>query len=288
MSIQPEASVPASQVAESRYFVADGIETHYLEAGDPNAQTVILVHGGGAGANAMGNWAACIPLFTENFHVIAPEMVGFGDTEKPGGEFEYSQGARNRHMAAFIEGMGLGPACIVGNSMGGATALGVAMERPELIDRLVLMGSAGLNAQITPSMAPILNYDFTFEGMRRLVAALTGPKYEATEEILASRYESSIRPDARAAYGKTMAWIGEQGGLFYEEDAIAAVKHQTLVVSGKDDLVVPFDRGVRFLELLENSRGYFMPHIGHWVMIEAPEEFVDVVTSFLQIDEEQL
>ena len=78
-----------------------------------------------------------------------------------------------------------------------------------------------------------------------------------------------------------MAWIGQQGGLFYPAEDIARVKTQTLVVNGKEDLVVPLSCAYKFLELLENSRGYLIPHVGHWVMIEAPEEFAELVKRFL-------
>lgn len=273
MSVEPGAA--------SRFVEADGIRTHYLECGDAGAPPLVLVHGGGAGASAIGNWSGTLPAFARRHRVIAVEMLGFGQTDKPDGGFEYSQPARNEHLAAFLRTLALGPVPLVGNSMGGATALGVAMERPELVSALVLMGSAGLNAEITPALAPILRYDFTIEGMRRLIDGLTGPRFTASDEIVRLRYEDSIRPDARRAYQGAMAWIAKQGGLFYTEDRIASVKTETLVVNGKYDRVVPLACAYRFLELLENSRGYIVPHCGHWVMIESPHEFADVVLQFL-------
>lgn len=265
----------------SRYIDANGIHTHYLECGSPDAPPLVLVHGGGAGANARGNWSGTIPLFARKFRVIAVEMVGFGHTAKPTGKYEYSQSDRNAHLLDFLTKMQLGPVSIVGNSMGGATALGVAMLRPDLVSRLVLMGSAGLNSEISPALKPILHYDFTLEGMRRLVDGLTGTRFVASEDMIRERFEDSIRPETRRAYETTMGWIGRQGGLFYAEEDIAKVKTETLVVNGKLDLVVPVSRAYRFLELLENSHGHIIPHCGHWVMIEAPQEFASVVINFL-------
>src|SRR3546814_12445234 len=105
-------------------------------------------------------------------------MLGFGDTAKPNGDFVYSQRARTNHLIAALDALDLGPAVLVGNSMGGATAIGVAVDRPDLVRRLVLMGSAGLVSRIDPALAPILNYDFTREGMVRLVEALTHDGFE--------------------------------------------------------------------------------------------------------------
>lgn len=272
-----------SSSAWERCFVsAGGIRTHYLQAGSPDSAAIVLLHGGGAGADSVGNWRYTLPLFARDFRVIALDMVGFGATDKPDpAEYTYSQAGRNAHLADFLCALDLGPAVLVGNSMGGATALGVAMERPELVKALVLMGSAGLNAEISESLKPIVFYDFTFEGMRRLVEALTGPRFRASEELVRLRHEVSIEPATRRAYAAIMSWIRDQGGLFYEEEALRKVTVPTLVVNGKQDLVVPLRNAYRMLELLPNSWGYVIPHCGHWAMIEAPADFVLATRSFL-------
>lgn len=266
---------------ESRFADAGGIRTHYLEAGE--GAPVVLIHGGGAGADAYSNWRGVIPVLARDFRVIAVDMVGFGQSDKPdAANYEYSQSARNDHLAAFLKAADLAPAALVGNSMGGATALGVAMAEPDLVSRLVLMGSAGLNTEISDALLPILQYDFTIEGMRRLIAALTGERYQAPEDLVEYRHRLSIEPEARAAYQRIMAWIGAQGGLFYGEDEIARVKTETLVINGREDLVVPLKNAHRFCQLLENSWGYFIPHCGHWAMAEAPEDFTSAVSHFLK------
>jgi 2-hydroxy-6-oxo-6-(2'-aminophenyl)hexa-2,4-dienoate hydrolase len=271
----------SSDIWSSGFVDAGGIRTHYLEAGDPKAPPVVLMHGGGAGADATGNWRHTIAHLARTHRVIAPDMVGFGQTAKPE-PFVYSQGARNQHLLDFFAALRLDRAALVGNSMGGATALGLAMTRPELVDRLVLMGSAGLNSEITEALKPIVFYDYTPAGMQKLIAALTGKRFKVSEELVQRRYEMSIDPDTRRAYTATMAWIREQGGLFYAEDDIRRVHAPTLVVNGKEDLVVPMRNAYRFLELLPNSWGYFIPHCGHWAMLEAPADFVAATTSFLQ------
>ena len=186
------------------------------------------------------------------------------------------------HLAAFRRRWGSSRAALVGNSMGGATALAWRWSEPELVDRLVLMGSAGLNAEISESLKPIIFYDYTPEGMRRLIKALTGPRFEVTEELVKFRHELSVEPDTRRAYTATMDWIRGQGGLFYEEDAIRGVTHPTLIVNGKHDLVVPLANAHRFLELLPNSWGYLIPHCGHWAMMEASTDFIAATRHFLQ------
>ena len=128
---------------ESQYLDAGQIRTHYVEAG--TGEPVILIHGGGPGADSYGNWFACLPLFGKEFRAIAIDLLGFGKTDKPDpNEFVYSQDARTDQLINFIEALDSGPISVVGNSMGATTGLGVAMKRPELIKKLVLMAPAGL------------------------------------------------------------------------------------------------------------------------------------------------
>jgi 2-hydroxy-6-oxo-6-(2'-aminophenyl)hexa-2,4-dienoate hydrolase len=261
-----------------RFVDARGVRTHYLESGQ--GAPVILVHGGGAGADSVGNWAQAMPLLASGHRVIAVDMIGFGRTAKPA--CEYTQDLRIRHLADFIDALGLDVApVLVGNSMGGATALGVAVRRPDLVRALVLMGSAGLNVRIHEDLLPIINYDFTREGMVRLIRALTNDRFQLDDAMVSYRYKLAIDEETRRAYGATMRWIREQGGLFYDEDFISQVRAPTLVVNGKNDRVVPVSIAYRFLELIDNSWGYIMPHCGHWAMIEHPGDFARATTAFI-------
>ncbi|MGH6993829.1 MAG: alpha/beta fold hydrolase [Caulobacteraceae bacterium] len=267
-----------SEGAKSRTIEADGLSTHYIEKG--SGPPLVLVHGGGAGADAWGNWRACIGLYAERFRVIAVDMPGFGRSAKPSPDsYEYSQANRNRHLAAFIGALGAGPVGLIGNSMGGATALGVVMARPDLVSRLVLMGSAGLDIanpdqEVRKSLT---GYDFTIEAMEAIVRTLTGPDYVMDPDLLRYRYQLTLDAASRAAIA------GLRGKpLTYERAAIAKVKTPTLVVGGKDDRIAILARTYGFLELLENSWGFILPHCGHWVMMEAPAAFVAVTTTFLE------
>ena len=265
----------------SRFIDAGGVRTHYLEAGE--GPPLVLVHGGGAGADAYGNWIGCLPVFAKTHRVIAPDMIGFGHTDKPSPEtYLYDQPGRNRHLADFLSAMDLGPAALVGNSMGGATAIGVTLDRPELVERLVLMGSAGLPIpeKPSPSLMQNLQYDFTVEGMRRVVDGLTGPDYEPTEEMIRYRYEIVDPPEARAALAAINAQT-KTGTLNYPEDQLRTIKHPVLVVNGKDDAVSILPRAYRFIELFDNAWGYIVPHCGHWAMIEQTEDFCAAVLAFL-------
>src|SRR5690606_25725911 len=121
----------------SKFIEAAGVRTHYIEAG--SGPTLVLVHGGGAGADAFGNWGHLIPQLASDYRVVAVDMVGFGDTDKPeAASHLYTQAGRNEWLCDFLSKISSTPCIVVGNSMGGATTMGVAMRRPELISRMVL------------------------------------------------------------------------------------------------------------------------------------------------------
>jgi 2-hydroxy-6-oxo-6-(2'-aminophenyl)hexa-2,4-dienoate hydrolase len=263
----------------SDYLDIEGIRTHYLEAG--SGPTLVLIHGGGAGADAWGNWRGCIPLYARHFRVVAVDMVGFGKTDKPDpAHFGYRQEDRNAHMIGFIEKLNVGAVNIVGNSMGGATTLGVAMGRPELVRKMVLMGSAGIAVDNPdPEARKALAFDFTRDSMRRLMEALAGPGYTIDERLVDYRLALACEPAARAAL-----LAMRTGKLTYPENEVAKIKVPTLVVGGKLDRIAVPARIYRFLELLENSWGFMLPHCGHWVMMEAPEEFTAITTTFFRQD----
>lgn len=271
---------PAMKGYDSHFVDAGGIRTHYLEAGD--GRPVILIHGGGPGADGYGNWHSCLPLFAGHFHAIAVDMPGFGRTHKPDpASFVYSQDARTAHMTAFIEELDLGPVTLIGNSMGGITSLGVAIQRPELVKKLILMGPAAIKFEIPPALLPLLNYDGTTEGMIRIIRALTNESYAMDQALLRYRVELANDPDTRRAQGAIMQWIKQQHGLYLEEDLIRKTRAPTLVVGGKTDPIVTPAQIFRLLELIDNSWGYVIPHCGHWVMMERPDEFCAVCTRFI-------
>ena len=267
---------------ESKTVSIAGVETHYLEAGA--GPTLVLIHGGGSGADAYGNWKGCIASYAANFRVIAVDMPGFGKSEKPDpAQYSYGQSGRNAHMTAFVEYIGGGaPVHLIGNSMGGATALGVTIARPDLVRKLVLMGAAGLDIA-NPDPAPrkaLGSYDYTPEGMRRLVSVLAGPNFKIEDELVHYRHQLTMQLGAREAMSAIHVHMKDDP-MTYPRDVIASVQTPTLVVGGKLDQIAVPARIQGYLELMPNSWGFILPHCGHWVMMEAPEEFVAVTTSFL-------
>ena len=265
-----------------RYVDAGGIRTRYIEqgSGDP----VILIHGGGAGADSFSNYAHCLPSYARHMRAIAVDMVGFGQTDQPDPAiFKYTQEARTKHIIDFIDAMGLPSVALIGNSMGGTTAAGVALKRPDLVTHLVLMGAA---VSVTPDvvktnapiMAPLIAYDGTIEGMKNILKTLTH-SFEATPEQLAYRHQASIRPASIAANKATMGWVRENG-LWYSDEELASFKCPVFVIAGKNDVIVTLDLTYKTISKIPQAVGHILPNCGHWIMIEYPEEFTHQTLRF--------
>lgn len=283
VAIDPANSIENERLP-SKYLDAGGILTHYVEMGE--GVPTILIHGGGAGADSWGNWRTCLPLFAEKCRAIAIDLVGFGRSDAPDpANFTYSQDARDQQLADFISALNYdGAVNLVGNSTGGLTALGAAQIVPDKVNKVILMGSAGIETGVNTPLKALTEYDFTENGIRRIIRSLANPSFNPGDDLIAYRHQLSIDPEVRKGYSAFMSWIESQKGLHRPEEFIAKLKHPTLVLHGKDDAVVPLASGYRLLELIENSWGYIMPHCGHWAMLEYPEEFSRASLDFLFAD----
>jgi pimeloyl-ACP methyl ester carboxylesterase len=128
---------------------ANGINTNYLEAGKGDA--AILIHGSGPGVTAYANWRLVIPALAENFRVVAPDMVGFGYSERPG-NIKYGVQIWADPVIGLMDALDISEAHIVGNSFGGAIGLRIVTQHPDRVGKLVLMGSMGVPFPITKGL----------------------------------------------------------------------------------------------------------------------------------------
>src|SRR5262249_14512672 len=161
-----------------------------------------------------------------------------------------------------------------GNALGGFTALSLAIARPELIEKLVLMGSAALKTERNEALHPVESYTPSRENMERLMNSMVRPGFRIDPELIDYRLKLTMEPDAMAANRATVKWISEQGGLFIRDEAeITRVKLKTLIMAGKLDRIQPPENHWRLSRLIENSWLHLVADCGHWVMIERPAEF---------------
>lgn len=273
-SVMVDRERPASTIS------VNGSRTTYHDQG--SGPGVLLLHGSGPGVSAWANWRITIPLLSNQFRVIAPDLLGFGATERPP-ENSYDMNLWLNHVLGFLDALGLGRIHVVGNSFGGALALALATHAPRRVNRLVLMGSAGLSFPITDGLDKVWGYTPTIENMRELLNLFAFDRRLVNEELAQLRYEASIAPGVQEAYARMFPaprqrWIE---GLASEESQIRALENEALIIHGRDDRVIPPSISYRLLELIPRSQLHVFGQCGHWTQIEHAARFARLVTDFL-------
>ena len=259
-----------------------GIGTNYIVAGE--GEPLILIHGSGPGVTAFANWRGVIPDFSRHFRCYAPDTLGFGYTDFPSDIRGFSMERWVSHLVGFMDALGIARAHFIGNSYGGALTLALATSHPQRVGRVVLMGSAGLPFAITEGLEKVWGYEPSLDAMRDLMNTFAHDSALVKEEIVQSRYEASIRPGAQEAFASLFPeprqrWLEE---LATDEDKLRAMPHETLIVHGREDTIVPFSNSVRFHGLIGNSELHVFGGCGHWTQIERRDRFVELVVPFLK------
>jgi len=259
---------------------AGGIRTNYLEAG--TGAPVLLVHGSGPGVSAYANWRLTIPDLATRFRVVAPDMAGFGFSERPE-DARYDLDRWVGQAVGLLDALGLDRASVVGNSFGGAVALRLAATHPDRVDRLVLMGSVGVPFPITDGLDAVWGYQPSVANMRRLLDVFAWNTALATDELAEVRYRASTEPGVQESFAAMFPaprqrWVD---AMVTPDDAIAALPHPTLVVHGREDQVIPLANSLHLAELIPDVRLHVFGHCGHWTQIERATEFNRLVGDFL-------
>jgi pimeloyl-ACP methyl ester carboxylesterase len=258
---------------------ANGIKTNFLEAG--TGDPVVLIHGSGPGVTSYANWRLVLPALAENFRVVAPDMVGFGFSERPA-NIEYGVQTWADQIVGLMDTLELPKAHLVGNSFGGAIALRVASQHPDRVGKLVLMGSMGVPFPITEGLERVWGYEPSFENMRKVLDVFAYSRDIVNDELAEVRYRSSIQPGFQESFAAMFPaprqrWVE---AMCTPEDDIRRLPHRTLIVHGREDQVIPVQTSLRLMELIDNADLSVFSHCGHWSMIERTKDFNRNVSEF--------
>lgn len=264
-------------------IVAAGIRTnlHDLNA---NALGVplLLIHGSGPGVSAFANWRLVMPTFAKHRRVIAPDMVGFGFTDRPADK-TYSLDRWVAHAIGVLDALKLAQVDLVGNSFGGALSLALAVRHPQRVRRLVLMGAAGVHFELTPALDAVWGYTPSFENMRRMMDLFAYDRGLVNDELAELRYRASIRPGFQESFSAMFPAPRQRSvdALCSPEDAIRALAHETLVIHGREDQVIPLATSLKLASLIPNAQLHVFGKCGHWTQIEHAARFARLVGDFL-------
>lgn len=272
----------------SHFVVVDGVRVHYQEFGDVSQPKMILVHGYTASTYV---WGAVAPkLAGEGFHVIAIDLLGFGYSDKPAW-FEYSIASQARVLEQFMNRLGIGRATLVGSSYGGAVAATVALDYPERVEKLVLVGAVcndeaktnGILRFVSMSgvgeiLSPFLidSRRFLKSRMRRTIAPSN--HHLITEE----RLDAVSRPlRAKNAHNSVLTSARNWNASRIEADA-HLINQPTLLIWGENDTIIPIHNAQRLYDSIVHSRLVVLKDCGHVPQEENPERFVELVSFFVK------
>ncbi|MFF0087588.1 alpha/beta fold hydrolase [Streptomyces canus] len=267
-------------VAGKKIFVAETGE------GPP----LVLLHGGGPGASGVSNYARNIAALAKEYRVVVPDLPGYGRSSK-GIDRADPFGEVADRIRGLLDRLGLDKAHFVGNSLGGACALRLALDTPDRVDRMILMGPAGIGAtraRPTPGLNSLLDY-YTGEGPSRLKLEKFIRSYlvfnaaDVPDSVIDARYQDSIDPEVVAApplkRPKSLKALWKMDAT--RDARLSRLPVPTLVLWGAADKVNRPSGGPMLAGRMPNCDLYTVADTGHWVQFERAELFNRLCADFL-------
>lgn len=263
-----------------RSITIDGTTTNYHDVGE--GPPVLLIHGSGPGVSAFANWRLTFRDLAPSFRLLAPDMLGFGYTDRAADGVYTSQRWLDQ-LIGFLDAMDIDQVHVVGNSFGGSMALALAIRHPERVDRMVLMGTVGVPFELTPGLDAVWGYEPSFEHMQAIMRIFAYDQTLIGDELVQMRYEASCRPGISEAFAEMFPaprqrWVE---AMAHPESDIRGIEHPTLLVHGRDDEVIPLATSLTLLEWIDDSQLHVFGRCGHWTQIEHAAAFAELVTDFL-------
>jgi pimeloyl-ACP methyl ester carboxylesterase len=274
---------------EPREISLHGHRVSYREAGDGPA--LVLIHGI---AGSSETWRDVMPWLAERYRVIAPDLLGHGESAKPRGD--YSLGSYASGLRDLLAALGYERASVVGHSLGGGVAMQLAYQFPERCERLVLVSSGGLGRQVNALLRaaalpgaewvlPLVCAAGLQGAGNALAGALSRLGLRAGSDLgeIWRGYVSLADADARQAFVHTLRALVDAGGqrVSATDRLYLAAEMPSLIVWGEADRVIPPHHAVSAHRAMPGSRLETFPGSGHFPHLDDPRRFVDVLTDFI-------
>jgi len=281
---------------EAEAVTVDGHRISYVAAGEPGNHPVVLLHGGIIDAGPLSWGAVLDPLADAGYRAIAPDLLGYGDSETPDGP--YTVDRHRRVVEGFVDAVDAERPALVGLSLGGAVALAVHLDGETPIDRLALVSSYGLgselpNGRVSYLLARVQVFNriaiALFRRSRRLTRASLGGIVHDLDALDPDAvdlvHEYAKKPGAGVAFRGFRAQEVTSDGYYTDfTPRLDAVSVPTLFVHGRHDEVVPVAWAERAAARVPDADLTVFEDCAHWPPREAPVALADRLTDFLDAD----
>jgi 2-hydroxy-6-oxonona-2,4-dienedioate hydrolase len=270
-------------------LVQDGDANYTIHCNDCGTgdRVVVMLHGSGPGASGWANFSRNVePFVAAGWRVLLVDCPGWSRSDAV-----VCTGSRSdlnaRVTCGVLDALGIERAHLVGNSMGAHSAVALALQSPERVGKLVLMGGGtGGPSQFVPmptegiKLIQALYRDPTIENLKRMMAVFVYDASSLTDELYRQRLDNLLaRRDHLENFVKSLAANPKQFPDYGHR--LGEIAAPTLIVWGRDDRFVPFDVGLRLMWGLPNAELHLFSRCGHWAQWEHADTFNRMVLDFL-------
>jgi len=250
----------------------------YAESGD-SANHLLLIHGLGGSAES---WTNNIDAFGRHYHTFAPDLIGFGHSDKP--KIQYAMKTFTNFLNDFLDTIGIKKISIVGSSMGGQIAAEFAIAYPDKVEKLVLISPAGIPPKEFKGTKELKQYVKIFDAknldqVRKALLPVDADQYAVTEEYVKAVYQYTMMEGAKHAFISSLKGSAISPRL---ANRLRTIKAKTLVIWGKDDRLIPVKYCEPFITKMDNCRLLIIEKCGHRPHAEKPDLFNRAVIDFLK------
>jgi len=258
---------------------------HYHEAGEGSA--FILLHGSGPGVSGWSNFKGNLPVFAKTFRTIILDMPGFGRSPLRPLDRRYPEVAAEA-VVELMDQLEIDSAHLLGNSMGGAVAMQLALDAPSRINRMVLMGPPGVNITGTAiSEGGHRLNEFlatpTRDGMIAWIQTMVANHKLIDDTLVDERMTMAQQPGVTETARKIFANLTDP--RFRDQPPLWTltnhIHHPTLITWGRDDRMIPLENGLLPFRRMPNAELHIFAKCGHWAQMERKNDFDRVALEFL-------
>ena len=275
MSAQNAQNPPFGRLVK----LSSGYEMHYTEQG--HGPAVVFIHGSGPGANAHSNFFPNVgPISAAGFRCILPDMIGFGYSSKPEG-IDYTLDLFTPTLREFLDRIGVQSSVFIGNSLGGAIAMRLAIDEPPRATKLVMTGPGGIETRevyfkmpgIQKMVSGFVGAGFDREGLKRMLCLLAYDPKHVTDELVEQRL-NVLKTQPKDVLARM--------SITDLTPELERIRCPLLGFWGIEDQFCPASGYEKILRAVPDSRFIMYARTGHWAMIEQAEDFNRNVIDFLR------